>query len=354
MDIPVEYRERMFDLRPLGVQRKGDEMRVRKGLFALVCAALMLAAGCDNAEYRQQIAVFQQSIGNTRSVVESYYLEMNQFERDVYFLRLELDQEKKLGVKFLKDSHGRTVTEDLMVNGPFSSQAIQARLDSISLLGLYGTRLADLAGAKAPVAFADNAAALGDNIVKLSGTFRDLSGGGADPTAANYIGPIGKLVGIAGRLYLEHKRDKALTAEITAAAPVVAEIVKLLDNDFDEVINPQLQTGLKGKIVVLKDFYNDQIKLPNSSRQSRRALLTEIDALIRQYELLVNAGPQEMLQSLGSANAALQTYATSSHAPESLGQLVARMQEFSDRAKEVAAAIREIKDIRKELSRNEN
>jgi len=134
---------------------KGDEMNVRRGLFALVCAALMLAAGCDNAEYRQQIAAFQQSIGATRSAVESYYLEMNQFERDVYFLRLELDKGKAMGIKFLKDSHGREVTEDLVVNGPFSSQAIQARLDSISLLGLYGTRLAELAGSKAPVAFAE-------------------------------------------------------------------------------------------------------------------------------------------------------------------------------------------------------
>ncbi|HEU0175529.1 MAG TPA: hypothetical protein VFV58_14810 [Blastocatellia bacterium] len=125
-------------------------MRVRRGLSALVCAALMMVAGCDNAEYRQQIATFQQSIGNTRSAVESYYLEMNQFERDIYFLRLELDKGKKLGIKFLKDSDRREVTEDLVVDGPFPREAIQARLDSISLLGLYGTRLAELAGAKAP------------------------------------------------------------------------------------------------------------------------------------------------------------------------------------------------------------
>lgn len=329
-------------------------MRVRRGLSVLVCAALTLAAGCDNAEYRQQIAAFQQSIGNTRSTIESYYLEMNQFERDVYFLRLELDKEKKLGIRFSRDQGQREVTEDLVVDGPFPREAIQARLDSISLLGLYGTRLAELAGSKAPLAFADNAAALGDNIVKLSGTFESLSGNRADPTAAQYIGPIGKLVGIAGRLYLEHKRDKALTAEITAAAPVVSKIVELLSDDFDEIIIPQRLTGLKGTIDALKISYNKHLDDPNSSRQSRRALLTEIDTLIRNYDLLVDARPQEVLQSMGRANEALQTYATSSHAPESLGQLVARMQEFSDRAKEVAAAIREIKDIRRELNRSEN
>nr|MBP6823467.1 hypothetical protein [Acidobacteriota bacterium] len=173
-------------------------------------------------------------------------------------------------------------------------------------------------------------------------------------TAAKYIGPVGKLVGIAGRLYLEHKRDKALTAEITAAAPVVADIVKLLNEDFEEVINPQRLTGLQGEIVALKIFYNEQRNAANSSRQTRRALLAEINNLVRNYELLVNAKPQEVLQSLGRANAALQSYATSSHNPQNLGQLVARMQEFSDRAKEVAAAIREIKDIRKELKKNEN
>jgi len=145
-----------------------------------------------------------------------------------------------------------------------------------------------------------------------------------------------------------------LTAEITAAAPVVADIVKLLNDDFDDVINPQRLTGLHGEIAALKVFYNEQRDVPNSSRQSRRALLTEINNLVRQCELLVNAQPQEVLQSLGRANATLQMYAASRHDPESLGQLVARMQEFSDRAKEVGAAIREIKDIRKELSKNEN
>src|SRR5262245_57575575 len=180
-------------------------MRVRKGLSVLACAALMLVAGCDNAEYRQQIAAFQQSIGNTRSAVESYYLEMNQVERDICFLRLGLDKQKSLGIKFLTDSRRREVTEieasvevtrsegrqprpedgevtegettvEVTVgDGPFPRKAIQARLDAISLLGLYGRRLAELAGSKAPLAFADNSAALGENIVKLSGTFASLS-----------------------------------------------------------------------------------------------------------------------------------------------------------------------------------
>src|SRR5215813_936739 len=109
-------------------------MNVRRSFSAMIFVALMLVAGCDNTEYRQQIATFQQSIGNTRSAVESYYLEMNQFERDIYFLRLELDKGKKLGIKFLKDSDRREVTEDLVVDGPFPREAIQARLDSISLL----------------------------------------------------------------------------------------------------------------------------------------------------------------------------------------------------------------------------
>jgi hypothetical protein len=145
-----------------------------------------------------------------------------------------------------------------------------------------------------------------------------------------------------------------LTAEIAAGAPVVAEVVQLLDNDFDEVISPLRLTGLQGEIVALKIFYNEQRNAASSSRQTRRALLTEINNLVRSYELLVNTQPQEVLQSLGRANAALQTYATSSHGPKNLGELVARVQDFSDRAKQVAGAIREIKDIRKELKKDEN
>ena len=327
-------------------------------MTAFLLLLIVFLSACDNAEFRKQIEAFQLAMSDSHTAVEAYYLEMNQFEKDLYLLRRELDAKQDLGVVFapltpVTPSSPPTVLKDaLHINGPFSPKSIQARLDAIKLLGLYGNRLAELAGTTAPTVFETESAALGKNIVGLSKTFSDLAGSG-DKTAASFAAPVGKLVGIVGKLFLERKRDKELIAVIKEATPQVTELTTQLMKDFDEVINPQHSSGAKATLALFVNLYNDEREAPGSTRAGRKKLLAEINDLAHQYELFTTENPQDMVESMEDANQALLAFANSGQKEPDFSRLVARIGEFRNRAKEIVAATKEIRDIRRRL-RNEN
>ena len=320
---------------------------------------IVFLSACDNAEFRKQIEAFQLAMSDSHTAVEAYYLEMNQFEKDLYLLRRELDAKQDLGVVFAPltpvtpGSSPALLKDALYINGPFSPKSIQARLDAIKLLGLYGNRLAELAGTTAPTVFETESAALGKNIVGLSKTFSDLAGSGRDTTAASFAAPVGKLVGIVGKLFLERKRDKELIAVIKEATPQVTELTTQLMKDFDEVINPQHSSGAKATLALFVNLYNDERETAGSTRAGRKKLLAEINDLAHQYELLTTENPQDMVESMEDANQALLAFANSGQKEPDFSRLVARIGEFRNRAKEIVAATKEIRDIRRRL-RNEN
>jgi predicted nucleotide-binding protein (sugar kinase/HSP70/actin superfamily) len=331
--------------------------RSRKIVSSVLLIVIACCAACENAEFRKQIGDFQTAMNDSRSAVETYYQEMNQFEKDVYMIRREVDATKQFNVAypFENGSNKRLIVDDrvLYVNGPFPTESIQARMDALRLIALYGNRLAELAGTDSPATFASNTAALGVNIVKLSGTFSKLANGGMDRTAASYIGPVSTLVSIVGRLFLERKRDKELVAAIQEATPRITAVTTQLRDDFEEVLVPQQRSGQKGIISVLVGYYNDERVKPNIPLKDRQAILAKISGAIHTYELFTASNPKDMVQSMEDANQALLAYANSGRKNEDFVQVVARIGEFRDRAQEVLQAVREIREIRRKL-RNEN
>lgn len=325
---------------------------MKKTVIVLLLFAVCLTTACDNSAFREQIGEFQKAMNDSRSAVESYYQEMNSFEMDLYLLSRELDSNQRLSFVYgpLAPEEKKPAVDPKAgyVNGPFSPNAIQARLDALKLIGLYGTRLAELAGTSAPVQFESASSALGANVANLGETFKKLNGSG-DPTALKYAQPVSTLVGIVGRLFIERKRDKDLVEAIRKATPEITEITKQLSLDLDEVISPLRRTGLEQSIGLLTNYYNDEIKKP-STRESRKKLLTEVKGMIRQYELLTTANPQEAVKTMEEANQALLAYANSGRNDTDFIQLVGKIGEFRDRATQIAKAIQEIREIRKGLS----
>jgi len=326
----------------------------KRFLSLMLLAVTVFCSACDNSEFREQIGEFQKAMTDSRSAVEVYYQEMNQFEKDLYLLRREVDPNKGLGIVYAykRPGPGPVVVDALYVNGPFAPASIQARLDSLKLINQYGSRLAELAGSDSPAKFSSGTAALGENIVKLGGTFSRLSGG-RDTTAAEYIGPVSRLVGIVSALYLENKRDKALIDSIREATPQITKITSRLKRDFDEVLIPQRRTGLEGSISTMTGYYEAERIKPGSTRKDRKAILSEINSLTRSFELFVASSPAEMVQGMEDANQALFAYANSGRKNADFVQLVARIGEFRDRAKEVSETVKEIREIRRKL-RDEN
>lgn len=326
-------------------------------LLALSLILLFFCSACDNSEFRKQIGEFQSAMNDSRAAVESYYLEMNEFEKDLYMLRLEVNPARQASVAFPFENgtNRRLIVDDrvLYVNGPFPPDSIQARLDALKLIGLYGNRLAELAGTDSPATFQSNMSALGVNIVTLGGTFNRLAMSGTDQTAAQYVGPISSLVGIVGRLFLERRRDQELVHAIREATPKITAITTQMKQDFENILIPQQRSGQKGTISVLVGFYNDERVKPSVSHKDRQAILAKITGVIRNYELFTASNPRDMVQSMEDANQALLAYANSGRKKNDFLQVVARIGEFRDHAREVVQVVQEIREIRRKL-RNEN
>ena len=134
--------------------------------LAFLCVALA-TAGCGNQRYRELIATFEQSVETTSAAVGTYFSELNEFERELYLQERWLNPELEVAA-----SDGNAPTP--LVTPVFDPDSIKARMEAIRLLGVYGRRLAELAGTEAPAKFASNVEALGGNLSKLANTFGSL------------------------------------------------------------------------------------------------------------------------------------------------------------------------------------
>src|SRR5262249_35371583 len=169
----------------------------------LLLFTLMLGfVACDNGEFKERIADFQQSVGLASSSIGTYFTEMNQFERELYLQDVYLHPGKTVQPKWRTDPASQAVKPGLF--GPFNDDSIKARTDAITLLGRYGQRLTELAGTDAPERFNSAAQALGNNLFNLQSTFQQLSGNG-DPSAKDFVSPIGKIIGAIGKMIIEKK-----------------------------------------------------------------------------------------------------------------------------------------------------
>ena len=201
-------------------------------LLLLFCLALQ---GCVKANYAQPIAQYQKSVNQSAVVIGSYFLELNNLERDWYLEKCLLNPTAHVADVY-KDTNGRVKRTPLYYKY-FSDKAIRARMDSLDLIGDYGNYLAALAGIDAPAAAGAALAKLGDNLNQLIGTFDELAQAKKDPTAADYSKPFSIM-----QVIVEHamnlQRQAALDQAIINGGPAVNKILDLLSADLEKVVQP--------------------------------------------------------------------------------------------------------------------
>ena len=324
-------------------------------VLLLVVAVTVASTACNNDEFKQRISEFQQSVGLASSSIGTYFTEMNQFERDLYLQDVYLHPPKLVRPRWTKDPTSGEVKEGLF--GPFSEDSIKARTDAITLLGRYGQRLAELAGTDAPERFNSAAQALGTNLFNLQNTFQKLAGAG-DPTAPNFITPIGTIVGAIGKIILENQRDQKLRIAVAEGAPAVRIVINQLASDLNDVVVPQRLSGNSQSLQQLIVFYNCAVDaasmpagmcsspLPTLNLEQRSQMLTSISDAARRYELFKTNNPAEVLNKLGDAHEALVAYAQN-RTPKNLTALVASLESFRASAQQVADAVIQIRNLRR-------
>lgn len=332
-----------------------NRSKIRILTLLLLCTLTVSIAGCDNNEYKERIADFQQSVGLASSSIGTYFTEMNQFERELYLQDVYLHPTKTVRPRWTTNPTTHTVEPGLF--GPFNEDSIKARMDAITLLGRYGQRLTELAGTDAPERFNSAAQQLGTNLFNLQSTFQTLAGAG-DPSAKDYLSPIGKIVGAIGHMIIEKKRDRKLTIAIVEAAPAVRAVINQLEDDLNQVVVPQRISGNAKSLTDLIEFYNcaaDPKWLPNGkcpklsadlSMDQRRQLLNSVSDAARRYELFKTNNPAEVIVKLREAHEALIQFAQN-RSPKNLTALIASLDSFRSSAQQVADAVIQIRNLRR-------
>lgn len=315
-------------------------------LVAILLLSFGLAlAGCSKKEFAARIADFQAGIEETTTATSVYYSELNTFERDLYLQERLLDPSKDILTTERDPRNPAKKIPTALVGKVFSAESIKARTDAIKILGVYGKRLADLAGSDAPERFATGSNAVASNLTKLGATFSTLTN---DDTAKNYVAPLGalgKIFGAIGRALLESKRDAALTNAVREGAPIVRKIIRLLEDDLENVIAPLRTTGSHQALAELINNYNTH--RTTMSLDQRQKAIDEIRRAQQRYDIALAFNPSQLMDSMRDAHEALVKYATSKRTPQSLAELVDALSAFRDRAQIVLGAVIELRNLRR-------
>ena len=287
-------------------------------LFILLLLIVISLTGCVTAKFTEPVASFQQSINSSSFIITDYYEKTNEFERDIYLNDCLFNPEKEV----LIYDNGKPTP---LLNATLSPESIKARADALVLIGIYANRLGELTGNDSPEIFRRNSIELGDNLRDLGKTFANLSS--SDFAGTQYSGPISKIIGVVGEMYLDVSRDRVIENAIKTGHPAVNKVLSQLQEDLTNVIVPLQKTGLKQKIVEMSAYYNTNREKLSLTR--RRTELSRINKVIMEYSILINSNPANLIQQMKQANNALGKYAESSGKPENLADLVSVLDRFN-------------------------
>jgi hypothetical protein len=267
--------------------------KTKLGMFALL--GCFLSAGCLNNRYIVPVTTFQTSTNQTISVLSDFYTSRNSYETQLYLSGIAADPTLSVGTI---DASGHPTPLGQPV---FSPASIKARLDALSLVGVYASRLYDLANTSAPSDFATASTALGTNLTSLNTTFQGL--GARDATASAYVGPITSLIGIIGKMYLSGQRDKLVKAAIQEGGPQVNIILSQIKDDMDKIFSLEVISGANEQLATAVVAYNkDRASLTYDQRVAR---LAEISAASAAATSATASAPSQLVSSMMDANNAL-------------------------------------------------
>lgn len=255
----------------------------------------MTIGGCLSNRYIAPATTFQASTNQTVSAISEFYTSRNSYEIQLYLSEVAADPNVEVGVT---DSAGQPTP---LGHPVFSPASIKARLDALSLVGVYASRLYNLTNTSAPGDFATAATALGTNLKSLDTTFQSL--GVKDATANSYVGPISSLIGTIGKMYLNGLRDKLVKEAIQNGGPQVNIILSQIKDDMDKIFSLEVVTGANEQLATAVNAYNRDRK--NLSHDQRVARLNEIYSLSIVVSAATSSAPSKLVSSMLDANNAL-------------------------------------------------
>lgn len=292
------------------------------------------AAACSTKDYGKATAEFQASTSTSAAALAKYFRDVNEVERDSYLLSRVYDPSKKIET-YERDAVTNTTLPTPLLYSYFSNESIQARVDALNLIGLYGERLVVLAGSTAPTQFAAQSVELNKPFKNLTARFKaesnaQKSDNAPASNADAYIDEVTTLIGLVGKSVLEHKRDAALNRHIESGHGAVAKLLDLLEEDVRYVLVDRTMLNRSSDAISIAQFYNKNrgIGQEFAALEKRKKFMEEYKVILLRYDEAKAGNPLVLLMSMREANDALLKFARSDGSPKNFAELMQAMNKY--------------------------
>ena len=268
--------------------------------------------------------------------ISSYYLELNDYERQLYI------EERMLDPTLEATSRTSENQPTPLSRDRFDPAAIQVRIRLLRQLQDYTEGLSTLAGGSQEQSFKQQLSALDGNLTGLKDRIDQVSGGdGKDKDAKKYLDPITSIIGIIGQAIVEKKRADAIHNIIIQGETPVNSALDLLQADMQKYLDSTRLTGEAQRLFDWMTYYNDH--RAKMSPQERKETLEHIRQLAQASEILAYRSPSTIVASLKKAHIALVQSARNGN-KQSLFEF---LKAYQDDIKELVEAIQELRELRK-------
>lgn len=217
-----------------------------------------------------------------------------------------------------------------LLDPPFSSQAIQARIDALDSVIRYIGLLTQLASGTA--GRDANAAAI-DLGRQIAGASKRFASAENVADATEYATPLGDLAGAIFKIAIEEEQTNEIREVVEAAAPAVRTITTLLRDDIENVAARRQIVFSKRRAESIRQY--ETKSYPDES--ARRRLLETIRTNEDMWNQMIASGGQvgALIGSLSAVHEALVIYVKSARSDSDLAGLAAAVEFFATRSSSV-------------------
>lgn len=277
-------------------------------------AFIMSAPACYAVQIGDVVASFDSGVQQSSSAIRKFYVDLNDFERTLYFNKLLFSTKEML---LTKDGH------DTALVAKFSDQDIQARVLALNVIGAYSRGLVKLASPGRAKTTEKSITNIAISIQRINNDFGALTGGAGNSAISQYAGPIGALAGLATKYWMGAQREKALRATILEGAPQIDSLLNALDKDLKQVMESTYKNGIVDDRGEFISYYNNHLANAQTIDATKVVFLNAAKESADRYARITEANPAPMIKKMRKVHEDLVKWAQQKNAkPESIDGLL--------------------------------
>lgn len=258
-------------------------------------------SGCflftQRSELIKETENLSKSLETGSATLMEYFNTLNTFDREGFKLILSLNSDCRLEADYVSGDcqyftdllSGRSPGETTIYKSPLeispyiSNEALNARLQLLSLLSVYAKSLSILASDESPEQFKKSISNLRAAGISLNDRIKSAGDTGGQPIALSssslderYLTPLSEIIGILGKIYLNESKWSAIRSLVNEASPYVDTILASLETDVElaESAYRDIAQDNAGELLV---YYNKKKNLSEMTRGEKKQVLDAYD-----------------------------------------------------------------------------